>query len=138
MGDNGEYPKGLLDGLPTYADHVKARQEKWEKLNQKYGSPQPPITPQRPAASMLHEAARIVAGDRNETHGAAERSFQAIANLWNAYLAGSKGGDLTPVDVCWMMTLLKVARAANGKPTRDHFVDAAGYAALAGELVCDE
>lgn len=87
---------------------------------------------------MLHEAARIVAGDRNETHGAAERSFQAIANLWNAYLAGSKGGDLTAVDVAQMMVLLKIARASNGKFVRDHAVDAAGYAALAGELACDD
>lgn len=88
------------------------------------------------ATSILTEAANIVGGDRNSTHGDKERSFQVIANLWNAYLSGRKTqGDITPFDVAQFMVLLKVARSIQGKPVRDHFVDAAGYSAIAGELV---
>lgn len=88
------------------------------------------------ASSILTEAANIVGGDRNSTHGDKERSFQVIANLWNAYLSGRKTqGDITPFDVAQFMVLLKVARSIQGKPVRDHFTDAAGYSAIAGELV---
>ncbi len=87
------------------------------------------------ASDILTEAATIVAGDRNATHGDTERSFQVIAALWNAYLAGRKdAGDITPADVASMMVLLKLARSIQGQAVRDHFVDAAGYAAIAGEL----
>ncbi len=87
------------------------------------------------AASILTEAADIVAGARNATHGDKERSFEAIAGLWNAYLGARKdGGPITARDVAWMMTCLKMARSVQGKPVRDHFVDGAGYAAIAGEV----
>ncbi|CAB4139985.1 hypothetical protein UFOVP397_21 [uncultured Caudovirales phage] len=89
------------------------------------------------AAGMLHEAAQIVAGARSSTHGAAERSFAAIGALWTAYLRDTRLDPSAPIsaqDVAWMMTLLKVARSQQGEPVRDHYVDGAGYAALAGEL----
>lgn len=86
------------------------------------------------ASSVLSEAANIVGGARNTTHGDKERSFAAIAGLWNAYLAARKtGGEITPRDVAWMMTLLKIGRSVQGQSIRDHYVDAAGYAAIAGE-----
>lgn len=90
------------------------------------------------AASIAQEAARIVAGDRNAQHGDKERSFVAIAGLWNAYLAARKVGPeapVTPVDVTNMMVLLKLARSVQGDSAhRDHYVDAVGYAAISGEL----
>lgn len=87
------------------------------------------------AADILREAADIVAGARNATHGDKERSFQAIADLWNAYLDGRKvPGALGPRDVAWMMVLLKIGRSIQGTPVRDHALDAAGYSAIAGEL----
>jgi hypothetical protein len=87
------------------------------------------------AHSICAEAARIVIGARNDTHGAKERSFQAVADLWNAYLSGCGiNASVAPVDVAMMMVLLKVARAIQGNPVRDHFVDMAGYAGLAGSL----
>lgn len=90
---------------------------------------------QSPAASMLAEAALIVDGARQQTHGERERSFELIATYWTVYLTGRKDqGPLRPVDVALMMDLLKTARAQAGEPQRDHFVDKAGYAALAGEL----
>ena len=82
------------------------------------------------ASDLLREAAAIVEGDRGVTHGPRERSFAMVADMWAAYL----GYPVSAVDVCWMMTLLKVGRAKCGTPLRDHFVDATGYSAIAGEL----
>ena len=78
-------------------------------------------------------------GRRHDEHGDAERSFEAISGLWNAYLSGRKtGGAITNVDVAQMMVLLKMARSIQGAPVRDHFVDQAGYSALAGEMAHEE
>ena len=82
------------------------------------------------AASILLEAAEIVGGARNATHGDKERSFHLIASMWGAYL----DHEIEPEDVAIMMVLLKAARAKSGQPVRDHFVDMAGYAAIAGEI----
>lgn len=91
------------------------------------------------AHEILQEAAVIVGGDRNTTHGDKERSFQVIANLWNSYLDGRKsGGPISPRDVCAFMVLLKLGRSIQGTTHPDHFLDAAGYAALAGELASHE
>lgn len=87
------------------------------------------------AGGILTEAAAIVGGARNTTHGEKERSFQVIADLWNAYLNGRKRqGDITPFDVAQFMVLLKIGRSIQGIAVRDHFTDAAGYSAIAGEL----
>lgn len=89
------------------------------------------------AADMLREASTIVAGARNASHGDKERSFAAIAALWNAYLGNRKcaeGEPISPEDVCLMMVLMKMMRARQGTPIRDHYVDMAGYAAIAGEV----
>src|ERR1700744_5176820 len=48
------------------------------------GGPLPPRT----AQSLLLEAADIVGGDRERTHGKKERSFEVIAQFWNVYLSG--------------------------------------------------
>lgn len=89
------------------------------------------------AGDLLREAADIVEGARNAQHGEKERSFAAIAQLWTAYLASRRVGlnaPVTPADVAWMMMMLKMCRSQHGTFIRDHAVDAAGYAAIAGEL----
>jgi hypothetical protein len=88
------------------------------------------------AAGILREAAGIVEGARNATHGDKERSFQAIAGMWNAYLAARKNPSalIQPVDVSNMMVVLKIGRSVQGEAVRDHYVDMAGYAAISGEL----
>lgn len=92
------------------------------------------------SADILSEAAGIVAGARNETHGDKERSFVAIAEMWTAYLRTRKdpNGVIRPHDVAQMMVHLKQQRAEWGTPTRDHFVDSCGYSAIAGELMLGE
>lgn len=88
------------------------------------------------SAEMLSEASVIVNGARQTTHGDKERSFEAIATLWNAFLSirADPTGPIRASDVAQMMSLLKKARVEQGAPLRDHFVDDAGYAAIAGEI----
>jgi hypothetical protein len=90
-------------------------------------------------ADILDEAKHIVTHDRNEQYGGPEDSFTAIAAIWEAQLRafGWKGCVLTPAQAAQMMVGLKLARAATAiTPKLDTFVDLAGYAACAGELVC--
>lgn len=105
----------------------------------------PPYAPEAPlpaqgtrSGQILRIAAGIVDGARNATHGDKERSFGAIAALWTAYLNAKPHADrvlaVTPADVCAMMVLLKFARSDYGRHVEDHGVDAAGYAAIWGEL----
>jgi len=90
---------------------------------------------------VLDEAMRIVSGDRENTYGGPEDSFNRIAALWNAYLQ-ERGGHLaplSPVDVAIMMALLKIARLSAAPTHKDSWVDLAGYAACGGEIAsCNE
>lgn len=92
------------------------------------------------ADKILTDAAAIVAGARNTTHGEKERSFGVIANLWNAYLQGRRdpAAPISARDVVQCMVLLKIARTVQGQPVTDHFLDAAGYSAIAGEIAAGE
>ncbi len=85
--------------------------------------------------NILEEANEIVSGDREQTYGAPDANLKRIANLWVTYLIEKHdvAVNLSPEDVCWMMTLLKMARQMNA-PKRDNLVDAAGYVALIERL----
>ena len=88
------------------------------------------------SSDILLEAANIVGGARNETHGDKGGSFASIGLMWTAYLTSRRdpNGAVRPIDVAHMMVLLKQVRADWGTPSREHFTDACGYSALAGEL----
>lgn len=90
---------------------------------------------------ILEKATECVCGQRDIDYGTPENSFSLIANLWNSYLSGSFNGRsihvITEKDVSIMMALLKIARIANSDNI-DSFVDLAGYAACAGEIVSQE
>jgi hypothetical protein len=79
--------------------------------------------------SILAEAIRITSGDRRRDYDHPIPNHERIADLWNSYLKLRKhpDQDISPLDVATMMILLKVARAAH-TPTRDTYVDIAGYA----------
>lgn len=76
--------------------------------------------------NVLQEADAIIHGERQAQYGDPERNFDRIAKAWGAYL----GIELSGVDVCMMMGLLKIMRA-RGDYHRDSLVDLAGYAGLA-------
>ena len=77
---------------------------------------------------ILEEAIRITSGDRRRDYDHPTPNHQRIADLWNAYLNLRKtpDADISALDVATMMILLKIARAAH-TPTRDTYVDIAGY-----------
>lgn len=83
-------------------------------------------------AEILDTAKSCVCGEREQDYGTPENNFALIGKLWEAYM----GVPFSPKDVAMMMALLKVARIKTGK-SADSFVDLAGYAACAGEIVTD-
>ena len=80
---------------------------------------------------LLKKAAEIISGERNEKYGPAEENFKYIAEFWSIYL----GKEIKLVDVSNMMILMKMARTINDKSHIDNYLDTAGYAALAAEVV---
>lgn len=83
------------------------------------------------AGAILSHATDLVGGDRAKTHGDKTVNHQNIANLWTAYI----GVPITADQVAIMMVLLKIARTKHGGLNRDDFVDMAGYAGVAGEII---
>lgn len=79
--------------------------------------------------TILEEAARITAGDRQRDYDHPYPNHQRIAKLWNAYIDCRKDphGKFSPEDVATMMILLKIARNVF-TPKRDNLIDICGYA----------
>lgn len=81
---------------------------------------------------VLEIADKRLTEEKSETSGPHEATFLMIANLWSYYL----NVPVTPRDVAVMMIMLKVARTKCAPfPSDDNFVDMAGYAALAADLL---
>jgi hypothetical protein len=92
-------------------------------------------TPERPhenpkRVQLTQTAASLITGQRQEDYGPPVKNFQRIADLWNTHMQTEM---FTPRKVAELMLLLKMARTINS-PTEDSYVDAIGYAAIAGEL----
>lgn len=82
---------------------------------------------------VLRLAEQIINNDRREDYGPAETSFKQIAAVWSAYL----GIEVSSKDVALCMALFKICREkANHK--LDNLVDAAGYIALAEDVLESE
>lgn len=79
---------------------------------------------------ILDCAKECVCRSRERDYKGPEKNFENIALLWSVYL----NRPIKPKDVAIMMVLLKVGRTMTGNKT-DNFVDIAGYAACAGEIV---
>ena len=78
----------------------------------------------------LDAARQAITVDRAATHGDAENTFGLIAAYWSAHL----DCVVTAGDVAQLMVLFKVARMKANPGHADNYVDAVGYAAIAGEL----
>lgn len=109
-----------LEKLTPYVEN----DPEWEKMTQ----------PTATRESILEDAKKIVAS-KPEEYGEPEDCFEAIAEMWSAYLRASfkNNMEIAAIDVALMMVLLKVARAV-GSMKIDNYVDIAGYAACAGEM----
>lgn len=88
------------------------------------------------AADIGTTAIGLISTDRAKTHGHALTQHQVAAGLWSHYLRGrgKLENDLTGHEVAMLLMLLKASRDAVGAHNRDNFVDAVGYACLAGAI----
>lgn len=84
---------------------------------------------------ILSEAKSLTEGQRNTSYGHPIDNMSNFAGLVSAYLSGRGCTiDLSPEDGAWIMVLAKIARTFNAAPFhQDNYVDAAAYAAMAGE-----
>lgn len=83
---------------------------------------------------ILKRAVEVTGGERQDSYGPVKDNLSSIAEFWQVYLT-RRNGCLVQVeaqDVAWMMTMLKAARSMSGYH-EDNYVDAAAYAAIAGE-----
>lgn len=90
--------------------------------------------------NILESAITCVCGRRQEDYGTPEDNFKTIAKLWTVYLEASHKEhtvEISAKDVAMMMALLKVARISSGS-NLDSFIDLAGYAACAAEIVSNK
>jgi hypothetical protein len=85
--------------------------------------------------SILSIAQRVTTGDRRRDYDKATPNHERIAEAWNWYIRSRKGAndELSPIDIAHMMILLKLARACF-TPTKDSYVDIAGYAKCASQI----
>lgn len=85
--------------------------------------------------SVLEEAIAVTTGDRRRDYDKATPNHERIARIWNAYIQSRKdaASELSTLDVAHLMILLKIARAVY-TPTRDSYVDIAGYARCSAQI----
>ena len=76
-----------------------------------------------PKPSLADKAKDIIYGDREKTYGHPATNLKRIAAYWSTHL----GVSVTPVDVCDMMILMKLARLKNQPDHEDSLVDIHGY-----------
>jgi hypothetical protein len=89
--------------------------------------------------TILDKAADVTKNARQSAYGHPLDNHGCTADMWAAYVAKRFGVDLqlTALDVCYMMILLKVSRLAHDPTHEDNWVDIAGYARNA-EVIYDE
>ena len=98
------------------------------------GRPTTRMTPK----DMALRAADLISGGRAHVHGDFRKNHANIAASWSWYLqarfAGARVIQLTAHDAALMLELFKIARTLTGAHNPDDYVDAIGYAAIAGGI----
>lgn len=91
-------------------------------------------TPQKYRGSVLLRALDVINGERQQSYGDPEDSFEEIAWVWNWWLGERFSAPITSQDVAMMMSLMKLAREKNGAGKTDNVVDCCGYLGLYEDL----
>ena len=88
-------------------------------------------------SEFLDQVKEIVCCSRQDQHGNPENTFERIGELWTGYMRARWGAVaiVAPTDVANMMVLFKVARAIGNPGNLENYLDMAGYAANAAEIV---
>lgn len=89
---------------------------------------------------LMREALDIISGARRAAYGPPERNFERIGLLWSAYIRASEEkrpikGVITPLDVCHMLDLVKLARLIETPDHEDSMRDRFGYQGCYVDLV---
>lgn len=93
-------------------------------------------TPGLTRAQVLDEAKQAVCSDRNTEYGEPIDNFGRWAGACNSLgYRGPGGRELKPHDLAVIMGLGKLSRSVQSPDKQDTWVDLAGYAAVAYELV---
>jgi len=89
--------------------------------------------------TILEDADDVTTNGRRSSYGHPLDNHGCTARLWAAYIERRFGKhlDITSLDVCYLMVLLKISRLANEPTQRDSLVDIAGYARNA-EMILEE
>lgn len=90
--------------------------------------------PTETAVNLLSEAAVALSDEKAFEHGEMMALHSTIAEFWATYLNTTNHDiqiKVSPEDVATMMELLKISRRLHGAKKHDHYMDAAGYAAIA-------
>lgn len=82
----------------------------------------------------LLDKAKQITQERGYSYGSPDDNFQSIADTWTAYT----GFQFKPADVCAMMIIVKIMRLKADLKHQDSWIDIAGYAALASEVINNE
>lgn len=85
-------------------------------------------------STILAEAARLTAQDRNQAYGPPRLNHERIAAIWSVILEH----EVTAAQVALCMVGTKLARLVETPDHLDSFIDAAAYAAIAGEIATEE
>jgi hypothetical protein len=87
--------------------------------------------------SILDTAKQLIEGSRAEEYGSFAHNAKQQADLWNAYLSDGKGGirEIADMDVPAMMILVKLMRLSGNTSHQDSWVDVAGFAGLAEQVM---
>ena len=84
---------------------------------------------------ILGKAIELTTGEREDHHGKVYENMESLSKIWALRL----GVDIKPQQAALMLADLKLMRIWNGKSDFvDHFVDGAGYMAIAGEVAMFE
>lgn len=81
---------------------------------------------------ILAEASCLIGGNRQDTYGNIDKSWERIGKLWAAVLKLDE--PIEPHMVGCMLALMKISRIANDPTHTDNYIDAVAYVAGAGQL----
>ena len=94
--------------------------------------------PENQRGRVLLKAVEVINGERQDSYGNPEDTFEEIAWVWNWWLGCRLNVPLTAQDVAMMMCLMKQAREKNGAGKTDNIADACGYLGLYEDMRGDE
>ena len=84
---------------------------------------------------LLQDVSKIITGDRNREYGEPDQNIGRTYEMLRAYLGTRSGLELEPEDVCAFAIILKLGRLSHDSSKRDTWMDIAGYAACAGDVL---